>query len=66
MGTWYVQRQVPAVSALEAGAHNGKEVYSYDEKTKSVTVKYTYQKGSFNAKTSTVWQKGKFASELDT
>ena len=30
MGTWYVQRAIPALAALENGAHNGCEEYVWD------------------------------------
>ena len=31
MGTWYVQRQIPALAFLEAGARNGAEQYEWEE-----------------------------------
>ena len=44
MGTWYVQRQVPALAILEAGARNGVERYSYDPENERIDVRYTFNR----------------------
>ena len=63
MGDWYVQRLVPASNWLEGTAHNGKERYTYDEKTGSVQVKYTFNKGGFHGPVVTTYQQGRVRTE---
>jgi lipocalin len=65
MGTWYVQRQIPALDALEKGATNGKEVYTWDGDGK-FSISYTFNKGGFDGALTTVNQKGSVASEEGT
>jgi len=59
MGDWYVQCLVPASNWLERTAYNGKENYTYDEKTGNVKVTYTFNKGSFDGPVVTTYQKGR-------
>mmetsp|Transcript_12913 Transcript_12913/g.27899 ORF Transcript_12913/g.27899 Transcript_12913/m.27899 type:complete len:163 (-) Transcript_12913:937-1425(-) len=66
MGDWYVQRQIPAVSAFEKDVHNGKESYTWDELKEKVTVKYTFNRGSHDAPVTTVYQKGWVKSNAGT
>ena len=59
MGTWYVQRQIPALSFLEAGARNGKEQYTWDETNGRLDVQYTLnRKGKPDDDVTTVRQRG--------
>ena len=66
MGKWYVQQQIPAVSFIEKGAHNGCEEYTYDETKKRVKVSYTFNKGSLSGPLKQVFQRGWVKSELGT
>jgi len=58
MGTWYVQRAIPAVKFLEKDARNGKEEYSWDKQKNRIDVKYTFNAGSLNGPLRTVRQVG--------
>lgn len=58
MGSWYVQRQIPAVAFLEKGAHNGCEHYEWDEKKQRVSVAYSFNKGSVDGPLKQVFQRG--------
>lgn len=66
MGTWYVQRQIPALSFLEAGASNGMERYEFDVELQRFSVEYTFNRRGAEDKTTTVRQVGRFVSELGT
>ena len=57
MGTWYVQRQKPALALLESGAANGCEVYTWDKDAQDCfAVSYTFT--GKNGKESTIRQRG--------
>lgn len=64
MGSWFVQRAIPAVSLLEKAAHNGREDYSWDGEKIDVT--YTFNAGAFDGKMRTVRQRGSVANEQGT
>ena len=66
MGTWYVQRQIPALSFLEAGASNGMERYEFDAELQRFSVEYTFNRRGAEDKTTTIRQVGRFVSELGT
>lgn len=67
MGTWYVQRQIPALALLEDGARNGVEQYEWDEATGSFSVCYTFnRRGKPDDDVTTVRQRGWVASEQGT
>jgi len=57
MGNWYVQVAIP--TPFDRGAHNGLEQYEWDEKKQRVSVKYTFNSGSFEGKVTTVKQVGR-------
>jgi len=59
MGNWFVQVAIP--TPFDRGAHNGLEQYSWDEEEQRVKVKYTFSSGSFEAKPTVVYQKGRVA-----
>jgi len=59
MGNWFVQVAIP--TPFDRGAHNGLEQYSWDEEEQRVKVKYTFSSGSFEAKPTIVYQKGRVA-----
>ena len=63
MGTWYVQRAIPAVAALEKGAHNGCEVYEWDADKERIDVTYTFNAGGFDGALRTVTQYGWIAED---
>ena len=56
MGTWYVQRQKPALAVLESGAANGCETYVWDEAKDCFSVSYTLTRKS--GKELTIRQRG--------
>ena len=70
MGTWYVQRQIPALSFLEAGARNGVEQYSWRDDADGLggfSVTYTLnRRGAPDDKVTTVRQRGWVASAAGT
>ena len=67
MGTWYVQRQIPALALLEGGARNGVERYEWDDATSSFSVCYTFnRRGKADEDVTTVRQRGWVASEQGT
>jgi len=67
MGTWFVQRQIPALAVLEAGARNGVELYTWDEAADRFDVQYTFNRrdAAVDAVT-TVRQRGWVTSEAGT
>lgn len=66
MGTWYVQRQKPALGLLENGARNGVEKYELNDDG-SFAVEYTLnRKNADKDAVTTVRQRGWFASERGT
>ena len=50
----------------EKNAHNAKENYTYDEKSKKVKVTYTFNEKHFDGKLVTSSQRGRFKNELGT
>ena len=66
MGTWYVQRQKPALGLLENGARNGVEQYDYDGEGDGFSVQYTLNRKGAGDAVTTVRQRGRFASEKGT
>jgi len=64
MGTWYVQRQIPAVGFLEAGARNGVEQYTWDAAAQRFSVKYEFNRqGASDEQITTIRQLGWPTSE---
>ena len=66
MGTWYVQRAIPAIGALEKSAHNGVEEYVWDAENECIDVTYTFNAGSLEGPTRTVRQRGWMQDDLGT
>ena len=65
MGTWYVQRQIPALALLERGARNGVETYEWDDAKDRFSVSYAFNRRGKEG-TTTVRQRGWVASESGT
>lgn len=57
MGSWYVQVAVP--TPFDKTAHNGHELYEWDDRQQRVRVTYTYNDGSFSGKKKTIGQIGR-------
>lgn len=67
MGTWFVQRQVPALAALEAGARSGVEKYEWDDADNCISVQYTFNRAkASDDDVTTVQQRGWVVSEQGT
>ena len=66
-GTWYVQRQIPALAVLESGGRNGVEQYDWDAAEERFSVLYTFnRRDALDDQLTTVRQRGWVASELGT
>lgn len=66
MGTWHVQRQIPAVPFLEAGGRNGIEQYDYEEGADHFSVRYTFnRKGDADDELTTIRQRGWLSDKWD-
>ena len=64
MGSWWVISCIPTY--FEKGAHNSLEEYSWDEKKQEIQIKFSYNSGSFDAKRSTIGQKGWLHNDAKT
>ncbi len=56
MGTWNVQ--AGRFTFLERDVHNGKEIYTWNEKEQRIDIEFTYNKGSLDGDVKSVPQKG--------
>ena len=64
MGSWHVQLAVP--TALDRDAHNGVEKYTWDAEHSRCQVEYTFNKGAFDGKSKTLYQRCWFNSKTGT